>query len=138
MALERTLSIIKPNAMAKNVVGEIITAYEQGGLRVVACRMALLTLAECERFYEEHKERPFFEELTQFMSSASVLLSVWEGEGAVLKGREIMGATNPSEAAAGTLRAKFGDSVGKNAVHGSDSIASARREVELLFPNLGS
>mgnify|MGYP000405690405 FL=1 len=133
MAVERTLSIIKPDAVAKNVIGEILTRFEQAGLRVVAAKMVQLSHADAEGFYAEHKERPFFKDLVGFMTSGPVVVQVLEGEGAVLKNRELMGATNPKEAAAGTIRADFAESIDANAVHGSDSTTSAAREVAYFF-----
>lgn len=133
MAKEMTFSIIKPNAVKKNVIGDIIATFEQGGLHVAAAKLTVLSRKKCEEFYAEHKERPFFGELVDFMTSGPVLLMALAGENAVLKNREIMGATDPKKAAAGTVRAKHGDSVGENAVHGSDSPASAERELALFF-----
>ncbi|MEL0168194.1 MAG: nucleoside-diphosphate kinase [Pseudomonadaceae bacterium] len=133
MAVERTLSIIKPDAVAKNVIGQIVTRFEQAGLRVVAAKMVQLSQADAEGFYAEHKERPFFKDLVGFMTSGPVVVQVLEGEGAVLKNRELMGATNPKEAAAGTIRADFAESIDANAVHGSDSTTSAAREVAYFF-----
>ena len=133
MAVERTLSIIKPDAVAKNVIGQILTRFEQAGLRVVAAKMVQLSQADAEGFYAEHKERPFFKDLVGFMTSGPVVVQVLEGEGAVLKNRELMGATNPKEAAAGTIRADFAESIDANAVHGSDSTTSAVREVAYFF-----
>tara|TARA_B100000700_G_scaffold254433_1_gene286685 strand:+ start:278 stop:703 length:426 start_codon:yes stop_codon:yes gene_type:complete len=133
MAVERTLSIIKPDAVAKNVIGEILTRFEKAGLRVVAAKMVQLSQADAEGFYAEHKERPFFKDLVGFMTSGPVVVQVLEGEGAVLKNRELMGATNPKEAAAGTIRADFAESIDANAVHGSDSTTSAAREVAYFF-----
>ena len=133
MAVERTLSIIKPDAVAKNVIGEILTRFEQAGLRVVAAKMVQLSQADAEGFYAEYKERPFFKDLVGFMTSGPVVVQVLEGEGAVLKNRELMGATNPKEAAAGTIRADFAESIDANAVHGSDSTTSAAREVAYFF-----
>jgi len=133
MAVERTLSIIKPDAVAKNVIGQILTRFEQAGLRVVAAKMVQLSQADAEGFYAEHKERPFFKDLVGFMTSGPVVVQVLEGEGAVLKSRELMGATNPKEAAAGTIRADFAESIDANAVHGSDSTTSAAREVAYFF-----
>ena len=133
MAVERTLSIIKPDAVAKNVIGQILTRFEQAGLRVVAAKMVQLSQADAEGFYAEHKERPFFKDLVGFMTSGPVVVQVLEGEGAVLKNRELMGATNPKEAAAGTIRADFAESIDANAVHGSDSTTSAPREVAYFF-----
>ena len=133
MAVERTLSIIKPDAVAKNVIGQILTRFEQAGLRVVAAKMVQLSQADAEGFYAEHKERPFFKDLVGFMTSGPVVVQVLEGEGAVLKNRELMGATNPKEAAAGTIRADFAESIDANAVHGADSTTSAAREVAYFF-----
>ena len=133
MAVERTLSIIKPDAVAKNVIGEILTRFEQAGLRVVAAKMVQLSQADAEGFYAEHKERPFFKDLVGFMTSGPVVVQVLEGEGAVLKNRDLMGATNPKEAAAGTIRADFAESIDANAVHGSVSTTSAAREVAYFF-----
>ncbi|GGE52296.1 nucleoside diphosphate kinase [Halopseudomonas oceani] len=133
MAVERTLSIIKPDAVAKNVIGQILTRFEQAGLRVVAAKMVQLSQADAEGFYAEHKERPFFKDLVGFMTSGPVVVQVLEGEGAVLKNRELMGATNPKEADAGTIRADFAESIDANAVHGSDSTTSAAREVAYFF-----
>lgn len=133
MGQEKTFSIIKPNAMQKPVIGKIIGQFEDGDLRIAAAKMTRLSRNQCEEFYAEHKERPFFGELVDFMTSGPVMLMVLAGEGAIQRNREIMGATNPSEAAPGTIRALYGDSVGENAVHGSDSPASAQREIALFF-----
>lgn len=133
MAVEQTFSIIKPNAVKKNAIGAILEKLESNGLKVAAAKLTVLTQSQCEEFYAEHKERPFFPELVSFMTSGPVLLAVLSGENAVLKNREIMGATNPAEAAPGTIRKLFGDSVGENAVHGSDSPQSAAREIALFF-----
>lgn len=133
MAQELTFSIIKPNAMKKNVIGEIIAKFEKEGLHIAAAKIALLSRERCEEFYAEHKERPFFGELVDFMTSGPVTLMVLAGENAITRNREIMGATNPAEAAQGTIRAQFGDSMGENAVHGSDSPTSAEREIALFF-----
>ena len=133
MAVERTLSIIKPDAVAKNVIGEILTRFEKAGLKVVAAKMIKLDDEKAGGFYAEHKERPFFKDLVGFMTSGPVVVQVLEGEGAVLKNRELMGATNPKEAAAGTIRADFAESIDANAVHGSDSTTSAAREVAYFF-----
>ncbi|MEO6263520.1 MAG: nucleoside-diphosphate kinase [Luteimonas sp.] len=135
MALERTFSIIKPDAVARNVIGEIYSRFEQAGLKVVAARMKHLSKQEAEGFYAVHRERPFFNALVNFMSSGPVMLQVLEGEGAVLKNRELMGATNPKDAAAGTIRADFADSIDANAVHGSDSLENAAIEVSYFFPS---
>lgn len=131
--MEQTFSIIKPNAVKKNVMGNIITMFEERGLKVAAAKLTVLTKDKCEEFYAEHKERPFFGELVEFMTSGPVMLMVLSGEGAVSKNREIMGATNPEEAAEGSIRKLFGDSMGENAVHGSDSTESAHREISLFF-----
>ena len=133
MGRERTFSIIKPNAVKKNAMGDIIHTFESNGLKVAAAKLTLLSKEKCELFYAEHKERPFFGELVSFMTSGPVLLMCLVGENAVLKNREIMGATDPKKAAAGTIRAKHGDSMGENAVHGSDSLTSAERELAIFF-----
>ncbi len=133
MAKEFTFSIIKPNAIKKNVIGAIVNQFEKKGLKVTAAKMCLLTEQQCEEFYTEHRQRPFFRELVSFMTSGPVFLMCLSGENAIAKNREIMGATNPDEALQGTIRAQFGDSVGENAVHGSDSQTSAKRELELFF-----
>ena len=133
MAIERTLSIVKPDAVVKNVIGEIISRFEKNGLRVVAAKMLHLSREQAEGFYAEHKERGFFADLIQFMTSGPVVVQVLEGEGAVLKNRELMGATNPQEADPGTIRADFAESIDANAVHGSDSTTSAAREIAYFF-----
>lgn len=133
MAIERTLSIIKPDAVAKNVIGQINARFEQAGLQLVAMKMVQLTEATAGGFYAEHKERPFFNDLVGFMTSGPVLVQVLEGEGAIAKNRELMGATNPKEAAAGTIRADFAETIDANAVHGSDSPESAKREISYFF-----
>lgn len=133
MAIERTLSIIKPDATGKNLVGKIIGRFEEEGLRIAAMRKVQLSRPEAEGFYAEHKARPFFGELVDFMTSGPCVLMVLEGEGAIARNREIMGATNPADAAEGTLRKLYAASVGENAVHGSDSPASAAREVGYFF-----
>lgn len=133
MAVERTLSIIKPDAVAKNVIGEIYSRFEKAGLKVVAARMQHLTRSEAEGFYEVHRERPFFTDLVNFMVSGPVVVTVLEGDNAVTHHREIMGATNPSEAEAGTIRADFAKSIDENAVHGSDSLENAAREIAYFF-----
>jgi nucleoside-diphosphate kinase len=133
MAIERTLSIIKPDAVAKNVIGEIYSRFEKAGLQVVAGKMMHLTQEQAEGFYAEHKERPFFNDLVSFMTSGPVMVQVLEGDNAVLTHRDLMGATNPAEAAAGTIRADFAQSIDENAVHGSDSVDSAAREVAYFF-----
>ncbi|WP_154223116.1 nucleoside-diphosphate kinase [Marinicella rhabdoformis] len=133
MSQERTLSIIKPDAVAKNVIGQIIQRFENAGLKVVAAKMKQLSTAEAEGFYAVHKERPFFNDLVSFMTSGPVFVQVLEGEGAILKNRDIMGATNPKEAAAGTIRADFADSIDANAVHGSDAPETAAVEIAYFF-----
>ena len=127
MALERTLSIIKPDAVKKNVIGEILARFEKAGLRIIAARMRHLSRAEAEGFYAVHRERPFFRDLVDFMISGPVLIQVLEGENAVARNRELMGATDPKKAARGTIRADFAQSIDANAVHGSDSAENARR-----------
>ena len=133
MATERTLSIIKPDAVAKNVIGQIYSRFESAGLKIVAAKMVQLSQADAEGFYAEHAERPFFKDLVAFMTSGPVTIQVLEGEGAVLKNRDLMGATNPKEADAGTIRADFAESIDANAVHGSDSATSAAREINYFF-----
>jgi len=133
MALERTLSIIKPDAVAKNVIGDIESRFEKAGLRLVAMKMIHLSRELAEGFYAEHRERPFFADLVAFMTSGPVVVQVLEGEGAVARNRELMGATNPKEAAQGTIRADFASTIDENAVHGSDSPASAEREISYFF-----
>ncbi len=133
MAIERTFSIIKPNAVEKNCMGEIITRFEKKGLRIAAARFTKLPREKAEGFYIEHKDRPFFQSLVHFMTSGPVLLMVLEGDNAVMMNREIMGATDPAKAAVGTLRKDFADSIEANAVHGSDSIKSADREIAYFF-----
>ena len=133
MAIERTLSIIKPDAVAKNAIGAIIARFEDAGLRVVAARMLHLSRAQAEGFYAVHKERPFFRELVDFMTSGPVLVQVLEGEDAIERNREVMGATNPAEAAAGTIRADFANEITENAVHGSDSPENAEIEIAFFF-----
>lgn len=133
MAVERTLSIIKPDAVGKNAIGSIYARFEQNGLRVIAAKMLNLSEAVAGGFYAEHRERPFFAALVSFMTSGPVMVQVLEGEGAVAKNRELMGATNPKEAAPGTIRADFAESIDANAVHGSDSTASAEREIAYFF-----
>jgi len=133
MAVERTLSIIKPDAVAKNVIGQIYSRFEQAGLRIVAAKMLRLSREQAEGFYAEHKGRPFFPALIDFMTSGPVTVQVLEGENAVLKNRELMGATNPKNAEPGTIRADFADSIDANAVHGSDAAASAAREIAYFF-----
>ena len=133
MAVERTLSIIKPDAVAKNIIGKIYSRFEGNGLKIVAAQMKHLTREEAEGFYAVHKERPFFADLVKFMTSGPVMIQVLEGEDAVAKNRELMGATNPKEAAPGTIRADFASSIDANAVHGSDSLANAAIEVAYFF-----
>ena len=133
MAVQRTFAIIKPDAVAKNVIGEITTRFEKAGLRVVASKMVQLSEREAGGFYAEHKERPFYGDLVSFMTSGPVIVQVLEGEDAIAKNRELMGATNPKEAAAGTIRADFAESIDENAVHGSDSEAAAAREIAFFF-----
>jgi nucleoside-diphosphate kinase len=133
MASERTLSIIKPDAVAKNVVGQILSRFESDGLTIVACKMMQLSREEAEGFYAEHSGRGFFNDLVDFMTSGPVSVQVLEGENAILKNRELMGATNPQEAASGTIRADFAQSIDANAVHGSDSALSAEREISYFF-----
>ncbi|SFG74666.1 nucleoside-diphosphate kinase [Neptunomonas qingdaonensis] len=133
MAIERTLSIIKPDAVAKNVIGQIESRFENAGLKIAEMQLKQLSKEEAEGFYAEHKERPFFADLVSFMISGPVVVQVLEGENAILANRDLMGATNPKEAAAGTIRADFAESIDANAVHGSDSAASAAREIAYFF-----
>ncbi len=133
MAIERTLSIIKPDAVGKNVIGEIYSRFEKAGLKIVAAKMLQLDAVSAGGFYAEHKERGFFGDLIAFMTSGPVMIQVLEGESAVAKNRELMGATNPAQAAPGTIRADFAQSIDANAVHGSDSVKSAEREVNYFF-----
>ncbi len=133
MALERTISIIKPDAVAKNVIGQIYARFEQAGLKVVAAKMKHLSRKEAEGFYAVHAERPFFNDLVAFMTSGPVMIQVLEGDNAVLKNREIMGATDPKKADAGTIRADFAESIDENAVHGSDSLENAANEITFFF-----
>ena len=135
MALERTLSIVKPDAVAKNVIGEIYSRFEKAGLKVVAARYKQLSRREAEGFYAVHRERPFFNALVEFMISGPVMVQVLEGEGAVARHRDLMGATNPKVAAAGTIRADFADSIDANAVHGSDAAETAAVEIAYFFPS---
>ncbi|MEW6728630.1 MAG: nucleoside-diphosphate kinase [Pseudomonadota bacterium] len=136
MAVERTLSIIKPDAVAKNVIGAIYSRFENAGLKIVAAKMMHLTREQAEGFYAVHKERPFFGELVSFMISGPVMIQVLEGEDAVAKNRDLMGATDPKKAAPGTIRADFADSIDANAVHGSDSLENAKIEIDFFFkPN---
>ena len=136
MAAERTLSIIKPDAVAKNVIGKIYTRFESNGLRIVAAQMRALSRAEAEGFYAVHRERPFFRDLVDFMTSGPVMIQVLEGDGAIAKNRDLMGATDPKKAAAGTIRADFAASIDANAVHGSDSPDTAKEEIAYFFPAL--
>ncbi len=133
MTIERTLSIIKPDAVGKNHIGDIFSCFEKQGLRIIATKMLQLTKEQAEGFYAEHKERGFFPDLIRFMTSGPVVVSVLEGDNAVLLHRDILGATNPQEAAAGTIRADFANSIDENAAHGSDSLASAEREIAYFF-----
>jgi nucleoside-diphosphate kinase len=136
MAVERTLSIIKPDAVAKNVIGQIYARFESAGLRVVAARMMHLSRAEAEAFYAVHSARPFFADLVKFMISGPVMVQVLEGDNAIAKNRELMGATDPKKAASGTIRADFADSIDANAVHGSDAAETAAVEVAFFFPGM--
>jgi len=136
MASERTLSIIKPDAVGKNVIGKILSRFEDAGLKIVACRMARLSPSEAEGFYAVHKARPFFKDLVDFMVSGPVVIQVLEGDGAIQKNRDLMGATDPKKAAAGTIRADFADSIDANAVHGSDAPETAATEIAYFFPAL--
>lgn len=133
MAIERTLSIVKPDAVAKNLIGEIYRHFEQTGLQIIAAKMLHLTKQRAQDFYAVHKERPFFKDLVKFMTSGPVVVQVLEGENAIAKNRELMGATNPQEAAAGTIRAQFAENVERNAVHGSDSPKTATTEIAYFF-----
>jgi nucleoside-diphosphate kinase len=133
MAVERTLSIIKPDAVAKNHIGDIFSRFEKAGMKIIAARMKHMTPGEAEGFYAVHKERPFFKALVKFMTSGPVMVSVLEGEDAVMKHRDIMGATDPKQAAKGTIRADFARSIDENAVHGSDSLDTARAEISYFF-----
>lgn len=136
MAIERTLSIIKPDAVAKNVIGQIYTRFENAGLKIVAARMMQLSRAEAEGFYAVHRERPFFKDLVDFMVSGPVMVQALEGENAIAKNRELMGATDPKKADKGTIRADFADSIDANAVHGSDGPDTAKVEIAYFFPAL--
>ena len=133
MSIERTLSIVKPDAVARNVIGEIYSRFEKAGLKIIAARMKLLTREDAERFYAVHRERPFFNDLVAFMTSGPVMIQVLEGEDAIAKNRELMGATNPQEAAPGTIRADFAKSIDANAVHGSDAPETAAYEISVFF-----
>ncbi|RQO46558.1 nucleoside-diphosphate kinase [Variovorax sp. KBW07] len=136
MAIERTLSIIKPDAVAKNVIGKIVSRFEAAGLKIVAAKLVHLSRNEAEQFYSVHKERPFFKDLVEFMISGPVFVQVLEGENAIAKNRDLMGATDPKKAAAGTIRADFADSIDANAVHGSDAAETAANEVAFFFAGL--
>jgi len=136
MALERTLSIIKPDAVAKNVIGKIYSRFETNGLRIIAAKMRQLSRADAEGFYAVHRGRPFFDDLVQFMTSGPVMIQVLEGENAIAKNRDLMGATDPKKAAAGTIRADFATSIDANAVHGSDAVDTAQVEIAYFFPAL--
>jgi nucleoside-diphosphate kinase len=136
MAVERTLSIIKPDAVAKNVIGQIYSRFENAGLRVIAARMMHLSRAQAEAFYAVHRERPFFKDLVDFMVSGPVMIQVLQGEGAIARNRDLMGATDPKKAAPGTIRADFADSIDANAVHGSDAPETAKGEIAFFFPGL--
>jgi nucleoside-diphosphate kinase len=137
MAIERTLSIIKPDAVAKNVIGEIYNRFEKAGLRIVGARMEQLSAEKAGEFYAVHKERPFYQDLVKFMTSGPVMIQALEGEDAIAKNREVMGATNPADAAAGTIRADFAQTVDENAVHGSDALDTAKAEIEFFFGSDG-
>ena len=136
MAVERTLSIIKPDAVAKNVIGQIYTRFENAGLKVIAARMVHMSRTEAENFYAVHRERPFFKDLVDFMISGSVMVQALEGENAIAKNRDLMGATDPKKADKGSIRADFADSIDANAVHGSDSPQAAAVEISYFFPDL--
>jgi nucleoside-diphosphate kinase len=136
MAIERTLSIIKPDAVAKNVIGQIYARFEAAGLKVIAAKMAHLSRGEAEQFYAVHKERPFFKDLVDFMVSGPVMIQALQGENAIAKNRDLMGATDPKKAAPGTIRADFADSIDANAVHGSDAPETAAVEVAFFFPGM--
>ena len=136
MAIERTLSIIKPDAVAKNVIGQIYARFEAAGLKVVAAKLAHLSRNEAEAFYGVHKDRPFFKDLVSFMMSGPVMIQALEGENAILKNRDLMGATDPKKAAAGTIRADFAESIDANAVHGSDAVETAQAEIAFFFPGM--
>ena len=133
MAIQRTFSIVKPDAVAKNVIGEIYSRFEKGGLRIVASKMLQLSKEQAEGFYSVHKERPFFNDLVSFMISGPVMVQVLEGENAIARNRELMGATNPADAEAGTIRADFAETVDENAVHGSDAPETAAEEIKFFF-----
>src|SRR5471030_380621 len=133
MALERTFSIIKPDAVAKNAIGQILTRFEAVGMKVIAARMMHLSRAQAEGFYAVHRERPFFKDLVDFMISGPVLVQVLQGDNAIAKNRELMGATDPKKAAKGTIRANFSESIARNTVHGSDSLENAKKEISFFF-----
>jgi nucleoside-diphosphate kinase len=137
MAIEQTFSIIKPDAVAKNIIGEIYSRFEKGGLRIVAAKMLHLTREQAEGFYAVHKERPFYKDLVEFMTSGPVMVQVLEGEDAIMKNRELMGATNPQDADPGTIRADFATTVDENAVHGSDAPETAQQEIAFFFGDGG-
>jgi nucleoside-diphosphate kinase len=136
MPIERTLSIVKPDGVGRNLIGEVYRRFEQAGLRVVAARMVQLSQAEAEGFYAVHRERPFFKDLVRFMTSGPVMVQVLEGEGAIAKNREVMGATDPAKAAAGTIRKDFAESIEANSVHGSDSPENAAQEIAFFFADI--
>ena len=136
MAVERTLSIIKPDAVAKNVIGQIYARFESAGLKIVAARMTQLSEREAQGFYAVHRERPFFRDLVKFMASGPVMVQVLEGDNAIARNRDLMGATDPKKAAQGTIRADFADSIDANAVHGSDAADTARTEIAYFFPSI--
>ena len=136
MAVERTLSIIKPDAVAKNVIGQIYARFESAGLKIVAARMTQLSEREAQGFYAVHRERPFFQDLVKFMASGPVMVQVLEGDNAIARNRDLMGATDPKKAAQGTIRADFADSIDANAVHGSDAPDTARTEIAYFFPSI--
>jgi nucleoside-diphosphate kinase len=136
MAVERTISIIKPDAVGKNVIGKIYSRFEDAGLKIVAAKMMHLSQSQAEGFYAVHRERPFFNDLVSFMTSGPVMIQVLEGEDAVSKNRELMGATNPAEAEAGTIRADFAETIDENAVHGSDSLENAAIEIDYFFSDI--
>jgi len=138
MPIEKTLSIFKPDIIKKNLIGEIIDTFEKKNLKIVAMKMARLTSQQTEKFYEEHKDKPFFKEVVKFMTSSPVIIICLEGENAIKLNREIMGATNPKEAKEGTIRKKYGENIGNNAVHGSDSPESAKKEIEFFFKGGGN
>jgi nucleoside-diphosphate kinase len=136
MAVERTLSIVKPDAVAKNIIGKIYSRFESNGLRIIAAQMRWLSRREAEGFYAVHRERPFFKDLVEFMTSGPVMIQVLEGDNAIARNRDLMGATDPKQAAAGTIRADFASSIDANAVHGSDGADTARVEIAYFFPAL--